>query len=240
MTLELDGVGYVVGAQTYIHPTDLHARKGHDERPARADLSGKTTLMRLMAGLDVPTRGGVRWNGADVTGMRVQDRKVAMVYQQFINYPSMTRLRQHRLAAAADRAPTRPRSTARVRETAELLKLTPHARPQAAGTLGRPAAALRARPRAGQGRRARAARRAAGQPRLQAARGTARRDPAASSRSRARSSSMPRPSRRRRCCWAATPRPCAEGRITQFGPTTRGLSPTPPTRPRRGSSPIRR
>ncbi len=30
------------------------------------------------------------WNGTDVTGQRVQDRNVAMVYQQFINYPSMT------------------------------------------------------------------------------------------------------------------------------------------------------
>ena len=48
-------------------------------------LSGKTSLMRLMAGLDAPTTGRIIWNGADVTGMRVQDRKVAMVYQQFIN-----------------------------------------------------------------------------------------------------------------------------------------------------------
>jgi glycerol transport system ATP-binding protein len=46
--------------------------------------------MRLMAGLDVPTTGQVIWNGTDVTGQRVQDRGVAMVYQQFINYPSMT------------------------------------------------------------------------------------------------------------------------------------------------------
>ncbi|KCV82437.1 ABC transporter-like protein [Actibacterium atlanticum] len=53
-------------------------------------LSGKTSLMRLMAGLDAPTDGQILWHGDDVTGMRVQDRKVAMVYQQFINYPSMT------------------------------------------------------------------------------------------------------------------------------------------------------
>ncbi len=53
-------------------------------------LAGKTSLMRLMAGSDVPTAGRILWNGADVTGIRVQDRKVAMVYQQFINYPAMT------------------------------------------------------------------------------------------------------------------------------------------------------
>jgi glycerol transport system ATP-binding protein len=46
--------------------------------------------MRLMAGLDVPTRGRVKVDGEDVTGVPVRHRKVAMVYQQFINYPSMT------------------------------------------------------------------------------------------------------------------------------------------------------
>ena len=46
--------------------------------------------MRLMAGLDVPNTGKIIWDGRDVTGLRVQDRGVAMVYQQFINYPSMT------------------------------------------------------------------------------------------------------------------------------------------------------
>ena len=52
--------------------------------------SGKTSLMRLMAGLDQPTTGRILWNGEDVTGQRVQDRGVAMVYQQFINYPGLT------------------------------------------------------------------------------------------------------------------------------------------------------
>ena len=52
--------------------------------------AGKTTLMRLMAGLDQPSAGRVLWQNRDVTGQRVQDRGVAMVYQQFINYPSLT------------------------------------------------------------------------------------------------------------------------------------------------------
>ncbi|MEZ5479254.1 MAG: ATP-binding cassette domain-containing protein [Thiolinea sp.] len=53
-------------------------------------LSGKTSLMRLMAGLDQPSDGRVLWKGEDVTGRPVQERNVAMVYQQFINYPSLT------------------------------------------------------------------------------------------------------------------------------------------------------
>ena len=55
-----------------------------------ATQAGKTTLMRLMAGLDVPSKGRVKADGQDVTGMPVRERNVAMVYQQFINYPSMT------------------------------------------------------------------------------------------------------------------------------------------------------
>ncbi|MGC9420442.1 MAG: ATP-binding cassette domain-containing protein, partial [Rhodovulum sp.] len=89
MTLELKGVTKVVGAETHIHPTDLTLEKGTMNVLLGPTLSGKTSLMRLMAGLDEPNAGRVIWNGQDVTGMRVQDRKVAMVYQQFINYPSM-------------------------------------------------------------------------------------------------------------------------------------------------------
>jgi glycerol transport system ATP-binding protein len=55
-----------------------------------ATQAGKTTLMRVMAGLDKPSTGRVLADGADVTGMPVRERNVAMVYQQFINYPSMT------------------------------------------------------------------------------------------------------------------------------------------------------
>lgn len=90
MTLELRSVSKVVEGVTHIHPTNLTLNKGTMNVLLGATLSGKTSLMRLMAGLDVPTTGRVFWEGTDVTGQRVQDRKVAMVYQQFINYPSMT------------------------------------------------------------------------------------------------------------------------------------------------------
>ncbi len=43
-----------------------------------------------MAGLDKPTAGRIVSNGVDVTGVPVRRRSVAMVYQQFVNYPSLT------------------------------------------------------------------------------------------------------------------------------------------------------
>lgn len=90
MTLQLDGVSKVVGSTTHIYPTDLTLHAGTMNVLLGPTLAGKTTLMRLMAGLDRPTDGRVLWNDEDVTGLAVQQRNVAMVYQQFINYPSIT------------------------------------------------------------------------------------------------------------------------------------------------------
>lgn len=88
-------------------------------------LSGKTSLMRLMAGLDRPTSGSIWFDGKDVTGVRVQDRNIAMVYQQFINYPAMTvyeNIASPLRVAGADKA----HIDSEVRRAANLLKLTPY------------------------------------------------------------------------------------------------------------------
>ena len=90
MHLTLQGVSKSVGGQAYLYPLDLALRPGQVTVLLGATQAGKTTLMRLMAGLDRPSAGQVRVDGRDVTGMPVRERNVAMVYQQFINYPSMT------------------------------------------------------------------------------------------------------------------------------------------------------
>jgi glycerol transport system ATP-binding protein len=90
MQLILERIEHKVGATTYLHPLNLSLVPGAVTVLLGATQSGKTTLMRLMAGLDKPTSGRVRVDGTDVTGVAVRDRNVAMVYQQFINYPSMT------------------------------------------------------------------------------------------------------------------------------------------------------
>ncbi len=124
MTLLLKGVSKVVGGQTHIHPTDLELQNGTMNVLLGPTLSGKTSLMRLMAGLDVPNSGRVFWNGEDVTGTRVQDRKVAMVYQQFINYPSMT-VYDNIASPMKLVGKSRAEIDAAVRATADLMQLTP-------------------------------------------------------------------------------------------------------------------
>ncbi len=124
MTLELHEVARRVGGKDHIHPTSLVLQNGTMNVLLGPTLAGKTSLMRLMAGLDAPSEGRVIWQGRDVTGMRVQDRGVAMVYQQFINYPGLSVYENiasplrilGRAAAEIDR---------KVRETAELMRLSP-------------------------------------------------------------------------------------------------------------------
>ncbi len=124
MSLVLDNVSKQVDGQTHIHPTDLTLEKGTMNVLLGPTLSGKTSLMRLMAGLDAPDTGRILWQGQDVTGQRVQDRGVAMVYQQFINYPSMS---VYDNIASPLRLMGKPKDEIdrAVQETAAMLQLTP-------------------------------------------------------------------------------------------------------------------
>ncbi|MBS0507921.1 MAG: ABC transporter ATP-binding protein [Proteobacteria bacterium] len=90
MELVLDQVSKRVGAQAWLHDMSLALHSGAVTVLLGATQAGKTSLMRIMAGLDAPTRGRVRVDGRDVTGVPVRERNVSMVYQQFINYPSLT------------------------------------------------------------------------------------------------------------------------------------------------------
>ena len=124
MTLELKGVSKIVEGQTHIATTNLTLEKATMNVLLGPTLSGKTSLMRLMAGLDQPSTGRIFWDSKDVTGMRVQDRKVAMVYQQFINYPSMS-VYENIASPIKLMGVDKAEIDRRVRETAELMKLTP-------------------------------------------------------------------------------------------------------------------
>jgi glycerol transport system ATP-binding protein len=90
MQLTLERVGKTVGPSVHLYPQSLSPVPGAVTVLLGATQAGKTSLMRLMAGLDVPSTGRVLVDGVNVSGVAVRERNVAMVYQQFINYPSMT------------------------------------------------------------------------------------------------------------------------------------------------------
>ncbi|MDA9983102.1 ABC transporter ATP-binding protein [Gammaproteobacteria bacterium] len=124
MGIELRNVTKRAGADTHIYSTDLAFEEGGFNVLLGTTLSGKTTLLRLMAGLERPSTGEVWFEGKDVSNVPVQKRSVAMVYQQFINYTNFSVFDN---IASPLRVAAMPRREiqARVEDIASLLKLTP-------------------------------------------------------------------------------------------------------------------
>ncbi|MBV6287458.1 ABC transporter ATP-binding protein [Pseudomonas aegrilactucae] len=89
MSLTLEHVSRTVDGQVCIADACLSFEPGSFNVLLGRTLAGKTSLMRLMAGLDRPDHGRVLMNAVDVTGRPVRQRNVSMVYQQFINYPTL-------------------------------------------------------------------------------------------------------------------------------------------------------
>ena len=90
MTFALDHIGFDVDGVRVIDDVSLTFEPASLNVLLGPTLAGKTTIMRLMAGLDQPSSGRLILDGEDVTGTPIRKRSVAMVYQQFINYPSFT------------------------------------------------------------------------------------------------------------------------------------------------------
>lgn len=87
--------------------------------------AGKTTLLRIMAGIEPADAGTVYYDGTDMTNVAVQDRSVGMVYQKFINYPSLT-VRENLASPleVSDKNYSREEINRRVEETAEMLQIS--------------------------------------------------------------------------------------------------------------------
>ncbi len=122
MTLELRNVVKRVGAETHIYETSLTLAERGFNVLLGATGAGKTTLMKLMAGLEKPTSGAILMGGQDVTQVSPQSRNVSLVHQFFINYPNMTVFENIASPLRVARVP-KDEIKRRVTETAELLKV---------------------------------------------------------------------------------------------------------------------
>ncbi len=90
MGLSLKNIIKKVDGEIHLTDLNLEFESGSRNVILGRTLSGKTSLLRIMAGLDKPTSGQLIMDGNDITGTPVRKRSIAMVYQQFINYPSFT------------------------------------------------------------------------------------------------------------------------------------------------------
>lgn len=120
VTLIIDGVCVRQRGEMWLDEINLELSSGMTMLigPMAA---GKTTLMRVVAGLLPPTAGRVVVGGKDVAAISVRKRSVAFVYQQFINYPSLSVYEN--IASPLRLAASFPKEKidARVHEVAELM-----------------------------------------------------------------------------------------------------------------------
>src|ERR671932_801234 len=65
------------------------AREGRRERRPPGG-TGKTTLLRVIAGLEAPDRGSVHFQGEDATRQSLRDRRVGFVFQHYALFRHMT------------------------------------------------------------------------------------------------------------------------------------------------------
>ena len=83
---------------------------------------GKSTLLNIIAGLEDPSEGQVRIGGKDVIGVAPAQRDIAMVFQSYALYPTMSVADNIGFALEMRKVPKEAR-TRRIREVATMLQI---------------------------------------------------------------------------------------------------------------------
>ena len=124
MTIELKQVTKRVGADTHIYDTSVTMAETGFNVLLGETRSGKTTLIKLIAGLERPTSGEIWIKGRNVTALSPQKRNVSLVHQFFVNYPNMN-VFENIASPLRVAGVGRKERKRRVEEAAELMRLTP-------------------------------------------------------------------------------------------------------------------
>jgi multiple sugar transport system ATP-binding protein len=88
--IQLKGVSKVFGTHTALRDLDIEIADGEFFVLLGQTGAGKTTTLRLVAGLEKPTTGQIFIDGQDVGDWGAAERDVALVLQQYSLYPRLT------------------------------------------------------------------------------------------------------------------------------------------------------
>jgi multiple sugar transport system ATP-binding protein len=88
--IQLKGLTKRWGNFIALKPMDLHIADGEFLVLLGPSGCGKTTTMRMIAGLEDATEGEILIGGKRVNGLEPKDRDIAMVFQSYGLYPTMT------------------------------------------------------------------------------------------------------------------------------------------------------
>jgi ABC-type sugar transport system ATPase subunit len=87
--LQLQKVAKRFGDVQVVQEMDLSAAPGEFIVLVGASGCGKSTTLRMIAGLETPTSGRIVIDGRDVTAATPADRDIALVFQNYALYPHM-------------------------------------------------------------------------------------------------------------------------------------------------------
>jgi spermidine/putrescine transport system ATP-binding protein len=87
--VRLTGIGKTYGSFTAVHPLDLTVPQGSFFALLGASGCGKTTTLRMIAGLEEPTSGTVHLGDQDVTALPPYKRPVNTVFQSYALFPHL-------------------------------------------------------------------------------------------------------------------------------------------------------
>jgi glycerol transport system ATP-binding protein len=125
MTLELKNVCKRVQGITHVKNTSLTLETGQFNVLLGETGSGKTSLIKLMAGLDSLASGQIILNGRDVSNLSAQKRNISLVHQFFVNYPHMS-VYDNIASPLKVSGVAKSEIAGRVEEAADILKLKPY------------------------------------------------------------------------------------------------------------------
>ena len=122
MSLKLTNIKKMFGQIEVLHDISLEIDPGDFLVLLGGSGCGKTTLLNCIAGLEKTTSGTVEIMGRDVTDIDPSDRNIAMVFQSYALYPTMTVARNIGFGLECAGMPKKERSQA-VQKVAALLKI---------------------------------------------------------------------------------------------------------------------
>ncbi len=88
--VRLSGIAKTYGSFTAVHPLDLTVPEGSFFALLGASGCGKTTTLRMIAGLEDPTSGTVHLGDQDVTSLPPYKRPVNTVFQSYALFPHLS------------------------------------------------------------------------------------------------------------------------------------------------------
>ena len=108
-SLQLTGVAKTFDRSEVLHDIDVSVAPGEIVTLVGPSGAGKTTLCRIIAGLELPDGGRCLFSGADMELVPPGERRVAMMFESYALYPHMTvrdNVRSPLLARSKDGATT--------------------------------------------------------------------------------------------------------------------------------------